>query len=556
MFFGRTILPVLLSAAAVAGASSVNLPSIETPLPFGINVIPLPPPARVNLTSSRTVDLLATELRKPETTPDRKAELIADLARTQLQSAATPLIDAAGDPDPAIRACVAQALASLADPSESDAVKRLSTDNDPEVRAEADRAAGALHLEELVSAGIHDPDTDVVCASLSVAGAPQSAEIVTRLTAPDIDIRIAAINAVARADLTANADAVAALLRKDLATRIAAVRALAVIGAASHAHDILKLLSDPHPTVRREATIALVSVLSTADAQSYAIEMLADGDLTVRTSAALDLAKVPGPDAVSLLVKQLSDPYVPLHDAARSALLAAGGAAIPAAENLLDDPNPRRREDASWLLGTLRSSAGFHRHLALLDDPDWSVVAQAAKSLGEIGNPSAASKLQQTFERARALISGTELPTTPAAIAATNAIVSAVQLGYTPITPEVSPLILKRGDYPSNVRAAAVWAVGILGAPDESTVFRQLHNLIEDPFEAGDVKIESVKAVGNRKSPDGKSVFGSAAAVTSSDEQLAIVHWSQDRLNGAVTPFSLPPEKFIADTSITDQSAN
>ncbi len=556
MFLARTIFLFLLSAVASAGASSVILPSIETPLPFGINVISLPPPARVNLTSPRTVDLLTAELRKPETTPDRKAELIADLARTQLQSAAIPLINAAGDPDPAIRACVAQALASLADPSTSDAIKRLSIDNDPEVRAEADRAAGALHLQDLVSAGIRDPESEVVCASLSVAADPQAGEIAARLADPEINIRVAAINAVARADLQRRFRCRRCAPRQGSRHEHRSRPGIGVIGAASHANDVVKLLSDPHPTVRREATMALVGVLSPADAQSLAIKMLADDDESVRTSAALTLAKVPGLAAVVPLVKQLSDPYVPLHDAARSALLAAGSAAIPAAENLLDDPNPRRREDGSWLLGTLHNPTAFHRHLALLNDPDWNVVAQAAESLGEIGDSSAGPKLQQTFERACNLISGTEVPTAPAAVAATNAIVSAVQLRFAPIVPEVTPLILKRGDYPPNVRAAAIWAVGILGAPDESNIFRQLHNLIEDPFEAGDVKIESVKAVGNRKSLDGKSVFDSAAAVMTSDEQLAIVHWSEDRLYGSVTPFSLPVEKFIADTSITDQVGN
>ncbi len=462
----------------------------------------------------------------------------------------------ASDGNPLVRASTAEALGAMGDPAAAAALTQLSSDSEPEVRAAADRSAAALSLETLVSAGIGDADSDVVCASLSVADATHAREIAGRLNDSNIDIRLAAIRAVARNHLTADAKTLAGLLGGDVATRVAAVRALGLIDAQSNAKDVVKLLSDSNPTVRREATIALVDVMAPSDAQSLAIKMLDDNDESVRTSAALALAIVPGQPAVIPMSKQLSDPYVPLHDAARAALVAAGSASVSAAVSLLDSPDPRRREDGSYLLGVLRSPAGFQRHLQLLHDSDWSVVAQAAKSLGEISNPAAGPELEQTYVCARDLISGTESPTQPAAIAATNAIVSAAQLGYGPIGSAASSVIFRRGDYPSNVRSAAVWAMGMVGANEEANIFEQLQGLVADPLEAGDIKIEAVKAVGNRKAAAGRPLFDLAAKMLSSDEELAIIHWSQDRLNGTASPFSLPPEKFVADTAIRDTSSD
>jgi len=106
------------------------------------------------------------------------------------------------------------------------------------------------------------------------------------------------------------------------------------------------------------------------------------------------------------------------------------------------------------------------------------------------------------------------------------------------------------------LRSAALWAVGIVGAPDESNIFNRLSTLIEDPFDTDDVKIEAIKAVGNRKSVEGKAIFESASKFVDLNEARAIIHWSQDRISGSITPFSLPPQSWRAETSITDIPTN
>ncbi len=142
-----------------------------------------------------------------------------------------------------------------------------------------------------------------------------------------------------------------------------------------------------------------------------------------------------------------------------------------------------------------------------------------------------------------------------ATIAAINAVVSAAQLGYVPIGAKVKAYIFQRSIYPSNLRSAAIWAIGVVGTTDEASVFGQLPSLLEDPLEALNVKIEAIKAVGNRKSAVGQAVFSGADDPTAAGEKLAIIHWCKDRINGTVTPFSLPARKFVADTSVTAMRA-
>jgi HEAT repeat protein len=481
--------------------------------------------------------------------------LIGDLGKTRLSTAIVPLRDAGSDPDPDVRAAVATALGMLGDSaarddSVRDLISKLAADETVDVRVEAVRAALPLGCTKTITAALNDSDSNVVAAALSVAGPNQAALLGPRILGSDESLRILAIDAVARGRIVADAPAVAAQTNSDIATKVAAVRALGVLSTAQCADDVLKLLTDANPTVRREATIALTCV-GAAEARRNAIRMLGDEDETVRTAAAGVLVRVPGPEAVAPLVAKLSDPYGPLHESARAALVAAGGSTIPYAVQLLNDPDSRRREDGSYLLGKLRSRSGFQKQLELLDDTDWSVAGQAANSLGTISDPVAAPRLVHMLDRAVKALAGSKSATMPVAIAATNAIVSAARLGYAPIVDKVSPYIFTQTNLPSNVRASAVWAVGFLGATNESAIFDQFPALVGDPFEAADVKLEVLKAVGNRKSIKGEAIFSQHSEILRSNEALAIIHWSTDRINGHVTSFSLPPQVYVADTSVT-----
>ena len=68
--------------------------------------------------------------------------------------------------------------------------------------------------------------------------------------------------------------------------RVAAVQALAQIGQAQEADQVVNMLSDAHPSVRREAVLAMGKLADAATRQTRAIEMLKDPDPTVRQAAA------------------------------------------------------------------------------------------------------------------------------------------------------------------------------------------------------------------------------------------------------------------------------
>ncbi len=557
----RRLICLVATLAMPTIAMALDLPPIDKPLPYGSTVLEPLNAERINETTTRTVQLLTAELTRSNQPRERRAELISDLARTDLDAAVTSIVAAASDDDAVVRAAVGLGLAKLKRPAGADAVVKLATDTDPNVRAAAVTAAGAIGRGDLVTAGLNDADPIVVTAALAVATADQAPAITARLVSQDDGVRLLAIETIGRIGLASAGADVAKQLTTDVATQITALDALGKIKATAQGPAVVERLKHAHPSIRRAAIGALVGVLPASDAQSQSIAMLADGDESVRTAAALSLAKVPGPAAIEPLVKQLADGYKPLHIAAREALIAIGQPVIPAAVRLLDDPSPRRREDGSYVLGTLASHEGYARHVALLKDTDWAVVAQVAKSLGPIGDPTAGDPLTQTVVRATTASppaasdpSGTLL--IDRARAATNAIVSAGQLGHVPVGEVAAKLIPQRLTISSDVRAASVWVIGIVGCPDQDRVFGSFPGIIANLEESGDVKVEAVKAVGNRKYSKGLSWLNPESNPMLADGvMLALTHWSRDRIAGKVTPFELPPELWRADVSISDTTS-
>ncbi|MDQ3441340.1 MAG: hypothetical protein M3478_13425, partial [Planctomycetota bacterium] len=115
-------------------------------------------------------------------------------------------------------------------------------------------------------------------------------------------------------------------------------------------------------------------------------------DLTVREAATIVLTPITTREALQAIVAQLPEDYAPLHEAARRALAtpaddAVRQATIELGVGLLGDPDARRREDGSYMLGQLRGAEGLEAHVGLLtfdlstsSKTDWALVAQAAES--------------------------------------------------------------------------------------------------------------------------------------------------------------------------------
>jgi HEAT repeat protein len=288
---------------------------------------------------------------------------------------------------------------------------------------------------------------------------------------------------------------------------------------------------------------------------------LADPDPTVRESAAKLLQAVPIAAGVAPLIEQLDDGYAPLHHAAREALVAAKKDAVPSAVALLDHADPRRREDGSYILGKLRSDAGLERHIALLTDPDWDVVGQVATSLGEIGRQEASPAIAKLIERAPTINQETvgkepeQIRINLSAVQAmSNAIIAAGKLRITEVLPPLIPLFPQREVQPYKLRAAIIWAFGVMGDPTDTATCDRLLPIYHDLFESGECKFEALKALGNVGYKPAADELRSISEADPSPNFRWISYWSYRTLTGDTREYDNPVIDWMADVSINDMT--
>jgi HEAT repeat protein len=549
-----------------ARAVQIDMPPLDKPLAYGMDQPPVPNISTINGTSPRTVQLLADALSRPQTSVDRRVQLTADLGETELPSALPPLVAALNDPDPLVVAQAAKSIGRIGGAGAADSLRPLLNRGDSDVLYEVVLTGGKLKDAAIVTAGLQSPNPQVLMAAMSVAFSGEHASaIAKRLGDPALpaSMQAAAIDALGRIGDSKFGSTVGPFLSADhpVLVRAAAARALGAIKAAGQGEQLENSLRDPHPTVRRYATLSLPDVLPNMQASADAIGLLGDSDLTVQTAAADILTRVPATAAIGKLIGDLSSPYAPLHNAARSALVSAGknstsaSAAADAAVALLADTNPRRREDASYVLGQIPSHNGYESHVQLLTDTDWGVAAQAAQSLANIGDPDAGAA---EFVLAKRALSGKSYDPIQT-VAAERAMVACGRLGYQQAAPYAVELVEHMSDFPANARAGGAWAFGVLGLGDtqrELGVMQGFNGAMGNILESATVKLEMVKAIANRGHRESLEQLRSIekGMLAADSHFLVAAHWGICRINGAATPVDIPamPEK--ADVSITDRS--
>jgi HEAT repeat protein len=185
----------------------------------------------------------------------------------------------------------------------------------------------------------------------------------------------------------------------DVALRIAAIDALGILGPAGADDVLIDALASPDPTVRLRAAVAL-SEAGAAPARETLLAQLDGGDevdrAAVLTALGGVLTRAPSETAIARLHGTLELAAGPERDAIVEAM---GRAPLPSAVRALATvaraPEPADRQAAATLLaahaGDVTASVTLR---TLLGDVDAAVRAQAAWSLGSIGDPSDVVRLE------------------------------------------------------------------------------------------------------------------------------------------------------------------
>ena len=564
---------LLMSASAAAQTTAPTTAAVDEMLDFGVEGLVFPPVLITNGHAPRTAQLLGEAYRRRDPVVWKRVQIIADLGRVALPEATPYLSEALKDPAPGVRAEAARSAAAVGDVSLLEGVEALVADADATVRREAVLSAATIAREHkraatVIARGLEDAEPAVVAAALRAAFDPEHAALIARkLPALPKGLGAPAADALARVGSGNQAAVVLPLLAGDTIERVAAVRALGRLGGDGVLQSTQRMLSDPHPTVRREAVRACAKLARDGIREPLVLRMLGDPDPTVRAAAAAALGLTPSPDAVSALAEQLASDYPPLHDAALEALgrprdAAVREATVRLAVAMLAHENPRRREDASFLLGRLRALDAIERHVALLqwdtNEPtrtDWQLVAQTAESLGLIGAADAARPLMTLVQAAPQALSSVQEERKRNAMtqAVTDALLALARLRHRPALAE-SERILQSDPLtcPSSLRAAGAFAVGVLSDPGTMPGGVNLFAIYGSPDEARETKLEAIKAVGNLRHAGSARRLEAIISAEPSPDIRWIAHWAYERCANTRVPYTPPAVRREPPVAITD----
>ncbi len=580
-----------LAATAVSGLWTPSLTSIAwcdvVPnsggrLDYGLEGLDIPLAPLLNDTTPRTTQLLGEALRSATTTA-AKVQFICEVGMCQMPESVVIIKPLITDSEPMVRGAVCGAIENLAScpgttrglkdaiRKEADLVtalgKVMAEDTDARCRIAALDALVALQGPDspAILAAVAPrtvPDAGLVARALAHASRPAHLEMIQKLwpSLPESS-RVIATVALGRIGDPRGAELVLALAKGDVPARLAMLDALGGMKATSQVAVVKSGLADPHASVRRAAVGALQTVATPQMRRSQGLSRLKDSDSTVRQAAVTLLGANILPELAKPIASQLSDPYQPLYAAALKALWtspdpAVRQACIDVAASLLDNPDPRRQQDGSYILGRYRSDAALEKHIELAatfetPKPDWALVAQAAESLGRIGRPEAKPCV---LKLAGLAVEAAHTPQGETAPAIANGMIACGRLGEKGVLPAAHRAL--GGDpqkMASILRTAAAFAIGAVGTTADTGAFPAIISGGSAPFESPQTRLEVLRAIGNLQDKVNLGVT-KATTITSVPERW-MAHWAHDRITGQTTPFTPPPSMWQADVSITDLTA-
>jgi HEAT repeat protein len=301
-------------------------------------------------------------------------------------------------------AAALHALAGAGTASEVPVVLEFLADQNPVVRREALNAAAALldpnrpdgRAVEPVAAVLRDTRPSLqerirIVTLLGRTGAARAAPLLVDLArAPDAALRIAAIDALGMLG-PAGADDVLidALKSADTAVRLHAAVALSESGAAQARDALLAELDGGDEVDRASVLTALGGILARVPSEPAVARLTEALDLAAgpeRDGIIEALGRAQLPSAVRALVN-LSRAAEPADRQASAALLAAHGGdatAAVATRSLLSDVDAPVRAQAAWSLGSIGDASDFARLEGIALEADFDAAANALAAIGRI----------------------------------------------------------------------------------------------------------------------------------------------------------------------------
>jgi HEAT repeat protein len=183
------------------------------------------------------------------------------------------------------------------------------------------------------------------------------------------------------------------LTAADPASRRAAARDLATLGAARGGPLALRALTDPDVEVRLAAADAVVR-LRTPGATDVVAGWLNAPDARLRRKACEVARALPSPRAVAPLARTLGDPDADVRLAAAEALgHQASGDAVPPLLGRMDDPAPAVRIQIVAALARLGDVRAVVPLVGKVQDSSPEVREAVARALGDLGDARASSAL-------------------------------------------------------------------------------------------------------------------------------------------------------------------
>jgi len=145
-----------------------------------------------------------------------------------------------------------------------------------------------------------------------------------------------------------------------------------------------QLLDDERPDVRWWAVRSLAEIES-PDVIPLLIRALDDADIAVRQCAALALQQQPDARAIPALIQQLKASDQLLRRLAGDALIAAGGDAVPALLEVIQDSPKKGRIEAARALALIGDTRAIPELFKALDDESALMEHWAGEGLEKMG---------------------------------------------------------------------------------------------------------------------------------------------------------------------------